>query len=526
MDELSGVRGRLRLLALALVAALAAAGLAGFGGRRLVTEAAAAGHQSMTVLENSGLLGTWESLDPMGPTGLLEPYGDTIYGDLFEQGTGAQQIIPDLATGYQLIDGDTAVEITLRRGVTFSDGTPFDAQAVAFNFERDFNPANACACLAQFPVSSVSVAGPDAVVIHLTQVDAHIMQAFFGEQPNWIVSPTALQKEGPTQFGLKPVGAGPFMVESNVPNSKLVLARNPHYWQKGRPYLKTLTIETIGSDESAYDAIVSGQAQAYQGFTTYSAIAADSHQVQVHALNAHELGPFVIQLNTEVPPFSNILAREAIYYATDPGPIARAITAGHGRVVESPTYPGSLYYEATVPGYRTYDLAKAKALVKQLGGLSVQLGTINQLVDNEIDAALKAEWDRAGIKTALSDWDLLALVQEFRGGKWQAMTQNAGGSDPALAKGLAFRWAGNAPFTGVHDPVLDQMIAKGLTLNPASHAAGSLYDQIWRYIATKAYSPILFWVPDYSLTLHGVSGPGLTSPLSGFQVIWQDVRWG
>lgn len=489
------------------------------------TPTAAKSGGSLTVLETSTGLGTWSTLDPLTLGLGGQYYEDAIYGDLFEQGgRSAHDITPDLATGYKLIGGDTAVVVYLRHGVTFTDGTPLDAAAVAYNFDRDFNPANGCGCLAQFPVSSVSTSGNYSVVIHLTQPDGHIMQAFFGEAPNWIISPTAFKTKGATKFGLKPVGAGPFEVLSNVPSSKLVLRRNPHYWQSGLPHLASLTFETVGTDQSAYDALVSGQAQAYQQFTTYSAIAVDSKQVKVHPLEAHELGPFIIQLNTQIPPFNNILAREAIYYATNAAPINHALTAGHGHLVESPTYPGTLYYEPKVPAYRTYNLNKAKALVKQLGGLSVQLGCTNALIDDEIDDALKSEWAKAGIKTTLSQYDLQPLVQEFRSGKWQAMTQNAGGTDPALAKGLAFRWAGNAPFTGVHDPVLDQMVTKGLTLNPTSHAATTLYDQIWNYIAKKAYSPILFWVPDYSLTVHGVSAPGLTSPLAGLQVLWQYAR--
>ena len=519
--------GRLgRLFAgLTLTAGLLTMALAGGAGSSGASpKASQANNGSLTVLESSGLNGTWPTLDPLTGLGLAEqPYEDAIYGDLFEQGATAQQIIPDLATGYDLTNGGTALEIFLRHGVTFTDGTPFKADAVAYNIRRDLTPSFACACLAQFPVSSVTTAGDYTVVLDLSQVDGHIMQAFFGEAPNWILSPTALQKLGDSAFGQKPVGAGPFQVVSNIPSSKLVLKRNPEYWQHGLPHLSGLTFENVGSDESAYDALVSGQAQAYQGFTTYSAIAADSRQVEVHPLNPHGLGPFVLQLNTAVPPFNNIVAREAIYYATNPAPIVRAITAGHGQMVQSPTYPGSLYYEQDVPGYRTYNLAKAKALVKQLGGLSFQLGTINQLVDTEIDAALKSEWAQAGIQANLSDWDLSPLVQQFRSGKWQAMTQNAGGSDPALAKGLAFRWASNAPFTGVHDTALDQMISKGLeTVNPSAQTP--IYDQIWKYIAAQAYSPILFWVPDYSLSTHGVSGPGLTTALGGFQVMWQYAK--
>jgi peptide/nickel transport system substrate-binding protein len=517
-------RGLLRAALLGVAAALVVgAGPAGAAS----TRAASAGpgrassginrNGSLTVLENASVLGEWPTLDPATDTSDLADanYLDAIYGTLFDQARNGS-LLPDLATGYKFLDGGLGFQITLRRGVTFTDGTPLDAQAVAYNITKDLEPQYACICRPNFPVSSVTTPNSSTVVLHLSRVYAPVEYAFTGEAPNWIASPTAVQKMGEQAFGLKPVGAGPFEVVSNIPSSKLVLKRNPGYWQKGHPYLKSLTFDVIGSDESAYEGLISGQAQAYNGYTSYTSLSS-LHGVKVTALPSGA-GPYNLQLNTTVSPFNNILAREAIYYATDPQAINRAITGGRGSVTQSITEPGGLYYDPKVPGYRTYDLAKAKALVKQLGGLTITLTTLRTSVSDDVVAALQSQWARAGIKTQLVEVTLPGIIEIFFANKWQAVMQNAGGLNPVLGNGLAFRYLSNSPFTGVHDPTLDHLAAEAAsTLSYASQ--NQLYRKVWKYISDQAYGPVLFSAPAYNLTLASVHGFNN----NGYQIIWPDV---
>lgn len=195
-----------------------------------------------------------------------------------------------------------------------------NAEAVASNIERAINPANACTCAVNLPIASVSTPSPDTVLVTLTRKDGEIPCAF---AQFYVVSPTTLQTMSKAALALQPVGAGPFEVVSDVPNSKLVLRRNPHYGQKGRPHLTSLTFETTASDESAYEALQSGQAQAYKDVTTYSLLSSARQQLRVTAVPS-ALGTFVVQLNTKIAPFNNIEAREAIYYATNAAQSARA----------------------------------------------------------------------------------------------------------------------------------------------------------------------------------------------------------
>jgi peptide/nickel transport system substrate-binding protein len=514
-------RASVGVLTMVLVASLALMGSGPAGAQQVVarTQKATAG-KSITLLENSADFDWPTGLDPATDTEAAAnaPYFDAIYGDLFVQGPGTK-ISPGLAQGYSVTDGGKTVTITLRPGVTFQDGTPFNAEAVAYNIERDLNPKNACACDANFPVSQITTPNATTVVMTLSHVYAPIMEAFIDSPPNWIVSPTALNKLGEKQFSVMPVGAGPFEVVSNEPDAKLVLKKFPGYWQKGHPYLDSVTYTTIGNDESAYEALLTGEGDVYQGLTLQSIEkeAAKKFIVSPTALTE----PYVIQLNTSIPPFNNILAREAIYYATDVKAIDQGLAHGAYPITESPTGPDGLFYEPTVPGYRNYDLAKAKALVKQIGGFTVSLGTINEVLETEVDEALSAEWAKAGIKTTLSSYGLEPLVASFSSGKWQAMLQSAGDTDPALGIGLSARFLSTGPFSGIHDPALDALINEGAdTYNPAARA--KIYKQAFAYIAQKAYAPFLFTVPlFYTVTSKSVSGPGLST--SAPQISWADV---
>jgi peptide/nickel transport system substrate-binding protein len=476
---------------------------------------------SLTVLEGSGYSGAWPAgLDPATNTSGAadQSYMDSIYGQLFELGTKGH-IIPDMATGYTITDGGKTVTIHIRPGMKFTDGTAFNAAAVVWNINRDLK--SPCTCKPTWPVASVAASGQYDVVIKLKTVFAPIISSFIDSTANWIASPSAVQKMGEKAFALKPVGAGPFTVVSDTLSSVLVLKKNPGYWQQGRPYLDKLTFKSVSSDEAAYEAMLAGEGQVYEDMSTPSLLKQASQHFTV--VNQLSTSPYDLQLNTLKPPFDNIKAREAIYYATNINPIIQHIFAGLYKPTQSFTAEGGICYQPNVAGYRGYDLAKAKSLVKQLGGLTVNLGTINVLVAKETTQALQTEWNQAGIKTTISSYDLGPLIQQFTGGKWQAMVQTAGAYDPAAGVGVGFRFSSMSPFSGVHDAHLDGLLGQAAgTLDEKTRC--SLYSQAAKYISDQAYGPFYFQFAPANVAAHGVTGPGLTSALSSV-VVTPNVPW-
>jgi peptide/nickel transport system substrate-binding protein len=208
----------------------------------------------------------------------------------------------------------------------------------------------------------------------------------------------------------------------------LVLKKNPNYGQAGHPLLDNLTFSSVGSDQTALDAVQTGQANGYQGLSEPLVLAAKSAGLTVTTIPS-TLGPDMIQLNTTTAPFNNISAREALYYATDPAAINTGLEAGTGQITESMSGAGDLFDETTVPSYRTYDLAKAQALVKQLGGLTVNLESIDSTATDALMIALKSEWAAAGIDTTIVPQTLEAQIQTYENKSWHAALSTTGGCD-------------------------------------------------------------------------------------------------
>lgn len=502
--------------------ALSACGSSGSNSSSTTTTPKSGG--SLTVLEGSSFAGSWPGLDPATDTdgAANQSYMDAIFGELFELGQGGK-MIPDLATGYATSNGGKTWTFTLRQGVTFTDGTPFNAQAVDFNWLRDLK--STCTCKPEFLAPpTITVTGPYTIQLSLPYVDAPLLADLQDDIFDWIASPTAVQSMGETAFALKPVGAGPFTVVSDNPSSELVLKKNPHYWQKGLPYLSTLTFKPVLDDETALKDLESGAGQAYEGMSTPSL--APAFKSRFTTTVEPSTSPYDIQLNTKIAPFNNILARQAIYYATDTPLLDQKLFGDAYPVTQSFTAPAGLFYEPKVPGYITYNLSKAKALVQQVGGISITLKTITSPVAQALDEGLAEMWEAAGMKVTLQNYDLTGLIGVFLSGKWQAFLQTAGAWDPEGGVGVAFRFQSLSPFTGVHDPKIDALLAQASgTLIMAQR---QMYNQqLNAYIAQMAYGPFLFPIAGYNIAVHGVAGPGLTTPIPSMavapEILWQSV---
>ena len=507
---------------------------------------------SLTVLESAGYSGAWTTLDPALDKSFaaLQDFNTAIYGQLFDLGTGGA-IVPDLATSYTFSTDAKTVTINLRQGVTFTDGTPFNAQAVAYNWERDLGetaikagnlvfqwsiptlpaPKGAPPGTLEPPApGAIQVTGPYTIVVHQTVPNGAFINQLFTTPTNAIASPTAIQKEG-ANFGQNPVGAGPFTVASNVPNTELVVKANPHYWQAGRPYLSQINFKTVGSDEAAYEALLANQGQVYENMSTNALITESEQHLQVE--NNLGTSPYDLQLNTAVAPFNNPKARQAIYAATDFTPILAHIFGNRYPVTQSFTGPGGICYQPVVPGYQGYDPTLAKQLIAQTGlnKSTIQLGTIALSTAQESMDALRTEWESLGLKVNIQSWPLGGLIAAFEanGGKsWQSMVQTAGAYDPASGVGVAFRFNSHSPFSGVHDPKLDTLLIDAQGSTNLSTRCG-FYDQAAAYIAKNYYGPFFFTLAPVNVAVHGVSGPGVSTPLASVAVVptipWQDVSY-
>jgi peptide/nickel transport system substrate-binding protein len=460
----------------------------------------------------SGLLSEWDlGLDPATGGAAPSLYEDAIFGQLFRltPSGGIQDVI---ASGYQVTDGGTVLTISLRPGVKFTDGTPLNAAAVAWNIKRDLATPSTASPVGSWPslVKSGGITTPSdtTVVLHFSKPYAPLITTLIGSNVNHVASPTAVGKEGAKEFQVKPVGAGPFELATNQVDHQLTLKKNPGYFQKGEPYLNELEFTSVSDDQTAYEALSSGEGQAAQ-VTTPTIIEQAKGNSKFTTLVTQGSTPSLVQLNTSVPPFNNKLAREAIYYATDAQAIDQHLFDSMFPTSESFLGPGDLFYTKTVPGYPGYDLAKAKQIVSSLGGLNISLFGPNDPLNVETLTALEQMWQAAGIKVTVHPYSLEGQIQAFSK-SWQAALQSNGAYDPGISDGLAFRFLSTAEFSGVHDPTLNAMMSQAdASLNTTQRAAD--YAGIAKYISDQAYAPFLVAAAPASITASDVHGPGLTT---------------
>jgi peptide/nickel transport system substrate-binding protein len=506
---------------------------------------------TITVDEGQGFAGDWPyGFDPATDvTGSAnQDFFDAVYGQLFDLGPNGQ-IQPDLATGYKFSPNAETVTITLRQGVKFSDGTPFNANAVYWNWLRDLGPLAVKAGIesewdvahtnpkniASPPVKgAIQVTGPYTIVVHQDVPNGAFIDQLFDAIANWIASPTAVQKEGEAKFAQYPVGAGPFTVVSDTYNSQLVVKKNPNYWDPGHPYLDEIIFKSVSGDETGYESLISGQGQVYEDLSTTQILNEASTNSKLEVENNPGTSPYDLQLNTAVAPFNNVKARQAIYAATDFAPILAKVFGNRYPVVEGFTGPGGICYEQYVPGYQGYDPTLAKTLIDSSGlnKVTFTLGTINSSpVAIDTTEALRTEWDALGMHVNIASYPLSGLIQSFEansGKSWTAMIQTAGAEDPADGVGVDFRFASTSPFSGVHDPTLDKLLTEASAYTSLSQRC-SYYDQAAEYIAKNYYGPFYFAFDPSNMSVKGVVGPGLTSPLPSAAVVpvipWQDVYY-
>lgn len=365
------------------------------------------------------------------------------------------KVVPYLAASIES-DGDDLATWTmvLRDGVTFHDGTPLNADAVVKHFLRLQDPATACPCLDTVKVigSMDTPDGPEGltVVFHLTTPSVAFPDTLAGSS-GYIESPTAVAKFG-DDYKNNPVGTGPFTLTEYVPNDRVVLTAYPGYWQKDAdgvqlPYLDKLTIKPIPDAGQRLTALEAGDIDIFQTAVSNDIKAAEDKGFAAQKISGSS--STILLMNNAKPPFDDVRARQAVAYAMDKDAMNERSYEG----VRVPSYSGfaldSAYYNknASTP---KYDLEKAKALVKDLGGLKFSIVCISTPEADALLQLMKQMGEAAGMEITLESQEQGAFVTRMfsKGGDYEAACfRSTHFIEPdAIRSGLTTGDAGNLAF--------------------------------------------------------------------------------
>lgn len=380
-----------------------------------------------------------DSLDP-GQSGLVGSIkvAAQIFDPLIWRFSGSTDYEPGLATSYSVNSDSTEYTFTLRKGVTFQDGTPFNADAVKATFDHIADPATKSA-------SAVTSLGPYK---ETDVIDAYTVKVVFSSPYpafNTLVashqfgidSPTALKKYG-ADYGQHPVGTGPFTFESFTTGSEVKLTRNDKYdwgpkqFGTGPAKLRSLTFRILTDPTAQNNALKTGEIQVADGLNPQDVSAAKDAGKRITTVDAAGM-PYGYLINVDKAPTDDLLVRQAITHAIDRKSIITTLFAGEFDLATS------VVTKAT-PGYvdagdaLAYDPKRAGELLDRAGWklvdgkrmkdgkqLSVDMINIANFGFDDMSTMVQSQLAAVGISATLSDQAFPTVGQ----------TYNQGGSNTA-----------------------------------------------------------------------------------------------
>lgn len=334
--------------------------------------------------------------------------------------TPSGQIVPHLAESYHVSPDGRVWTLHLRQGVTFHDGTPFNAEAVKYNIERIIDPANAVTFA--FLINAISeVRVVDEYTVQLVTDEPfapminHLTHSATGMQ-----SPTAMEMYG-EDYALNPVGTGPFVFKEWVAGDQITLVRNENYW--GEPaQVDEVVFRVVPEDGPRMLMVQTGEAHVavrvppemedlLNRDPNIEVVRTPSVRVIYVAFNTYQ--------RTGQPrnPFADARVRRAVNYAVDNEAINQFILDGVGRALDAPIAPGVFGYQP-IHKYN-YDPARARQLLAEAGypnGFRTQLYAPSgrYLKDIEVAEAIQAQLAEVGIDAEIvtMEWATYLAVTE------------------------------------------------------------------------------------------------------------------
>jgi peptide/nickel transport system substrate-binding protein len=272
-----------------------------------------------------------------------------IMEPLFTPSADGQTFEPWLAESYEISPDNLSWTITLREGVTFSNGDPVTAADVKFSLEQA--AASDAWGFINVPIAEGTIeVQDDRTLVITTTFPWAALGASLALFANAILPEdyNGMPKE---EFFANPIGTGPFMIDEWDQGTSLRLVRNPNYWQDGKPYLDSVTFVSVPDDNARLNMLRGGQAHVIEAppFAVLEALDAEPGIV-AEAFQSSKTD--LLYLNTRQAPFEDQNIRQAIAHAIDRQAIVDAVLFGEGEVANS-------FISPAIPGYNPDNVAPA-----------------------------------------------------------------------------------------------------------------------------------------------------------------------
>ncbi|MFV0309320.1 MAG: ABC transporter substrate-binding protein [Desertimonas sp.] len=349
----------------------------------------------------------------------------------------AGDLVPGLATSWEFSDDGLTFTMTLREGVVFHDGAPFDAEAVKLNIERGQSLEGSSVASDLVEIESIDTPDPATVVFSLSAPNS-MLPGMLSHRAGAMVSPTAFENPDLDQA---PVGAGPYRVTEYVESSRIVYERFEDYWDPAVGGPDRIEVSVMPDSRTRLNALTSGQVDLAQiGATELS----DAERSGLSTDSRPALTYLALLLNRSGEELSNPLVRQALNHAIDRAAIAEAVYFGAAAPAVQPFPEGYFAYNPDFPGdYYDYDPERARELLAEAGypdGFTLDLLVTALDVYTSAGAAVQAQLAEVGVTAEITQVEAAQSADIFFAQEQgdALLSQWGGRPDPQMTLELQF----------------------------------------------------------------------------------------
>ena len=412
---------------------------------------------------------------------------------------------PLLATDWKFTDA-TTIDMNLRAGVKFHDGSAFTADDVVYTIQVASNADSRVSTPANYNwIEKAEKTGDLSVRIKLKRPNPAALEYFALVLP---IYPKAYrEKVGADAYSKAPVGSGPFKITKVEPGVSLEMERFEDYWAgspKGKPGIKKLSIRFVPDATTEMTELLAGRADWIWNLNpdqfdnvnklpNLQAIRRESMRIGYLSIDAGGR-------TGEKNPLTNLKVRQAIWHAIDTKQIADKLVTGGSRVPSAPCYPGQFGCDNEIAVRYGYDPAKAKALLKEAGfenGFDVELASY---VLPQWGAAVQNYLQAVGIRAKISQLQVAAVVQRAKKGELPLYLGSWGSYSINDVSAILPNFFDGGADDYARDPEVQKLLIEGgSTTDPAVRKKA--YSAAIKRITDQAYwMPLHTYVTTYGFT--------------------------
>jgi peptide/nickel transport system substrate-binding protein len=373
-------------------------------------------------------IGLQEDPDILDPDQSRTFVGRIVYASLCDKLvdiTPDLEIIPMLATGWEWSEGGTVLTMTLRDGVTFHDGAPFDADAVVANIARSQTLPESRRKSEVKSIASAEAVDPMTVKFTLSAPDATLL-AQFADRSGMMLSPKATAEMG-AEFGAAPVCAGPFKFTERVQQDRIVLDRFSEYWNADAIAFDRVVFLPIPDTTVRLANLRSGDLDMLERLaaTDVGSVKADDSLQLAQAVSLGYQGVTINVDNGERAdnPFGrHPEVRRALSLAIDRAVINQVVFEGVFAPGNQPFAPTSPWYDTRFP-VPARDVEAARALLAEAGfpdGIDIEIQAANNPVQMQVMQVIQAMAAEAGVRIEIVAKEFATMLQDQTAGNYTA----------------------------------------------------------------------------------------------------------